>query len=266
MNETLTRTLSGAVYIAIIVACSLFPWALVGVFGIFLILAVLEFCRMVQLPSVLSVLISLPLYLLLCFLPTTNGLKWTTLALSVTVLIRLVFWLLSVRPKTQAPSERWINLIGYIVLPVAIITWIPFTETGFNPFRLLGIFILIWANDTFAFLIGKGFGKRKLLERISPKKTVEGFVGGWIMAMAFSVPVAIFLVKEAVFMWIGIATLASFSGTLGDLVESKFKRLAGVKDSGNIMPGHGGILDRLDSIIFVAPFVFLFYQILPHVS
>ena len=131
------------------------------------------------------------------------------------------------------------------------------------------IFLMIWINDTFAYLVGKTFGKHKLFEKISPKKTIEGFLGGAVFTIAFSffIPMLFGWVKEDNrWIWIVQAIIIVIFATLGDLVESKFKRSANVKDSGNIMPGHGGILDRLDSIIFAAPFIFLFYQIISYVS
>ena len=115
--------------------------------------------------------------------------------------------------------------------------------------------------------------KRKLFERISPKKTIEGFLGGVVFAIIAGVLISKFYIKaspefssKSMIIWMSIALIVSVIGTVGDLIESKFKRIAGVKDSGKIMPGHGGILDRLDSVIFVAPFVFSFYQILNYVS
>jgi phosphatidate cytidylyltransferase len=148
-----------------------------------------------------------------------------------------------------------------------LITKIPFGIKGFNPKIIISIFILIWTNDTFAYIVGKAIGKHKLLEKISPKKTIEGFIGGLVFSIVASILISKYYIgASATFIWIIIALIVSIFGTLGDLIESKFKRMAGVKDSGKIMPGHGGILDRLDSVIFVSPFVFLFYQILYYVS
>ena len=116
-------------------------------------------------------------------------------------------------------------------------------------------------------------GKHKLFERVSPKKTIEGFLGGAVFAAFAGFLISKLYIQpnpafssKSILIWTIIALIVSVFGTIGDLIESKFKRIAGVKDSGSIMPGHGGILDRLDSVIFVAPIIFLFYQILYYVS
>jgi phosphatidate cytidylyltransferase len=115
-------------------------------------------------------------------------------------------------------------------------------------------------NDTFAYLVGISIGKNKLFEKISPKKTIEGFVGGIFFSMITGIILATYYLYQSIIQWIILALIIGVFGTLGDLIESKFKRNAGVKDSGTIMPGHGGFLDRLDSIIFVAPYIYIFYQ------
>jgi phosphatidate cytidylyltransferase len=143
---------------------------------------------------------------------------------------------------------------------------IPQRPEGFVPAAMIGIYILVWVNDTMAYIVGKSIGKNKLYERISPKKTIEGFLGGVVFAVLAGVLMAYFYFEQSLVFWALIALLVGVIGTIGDLIESKFKRMAGVKDSGKIMPGHGGILDRLDSIIFVGPFVFLLYQIINYVS
>ena len=155
--------------------------------------------------------------------------------------------------------------LGYIVFPFIFLIKIPFVNNDFKPITIIGIFILIWANDTFAYIIGKTWGKNKLFELVSPKKTIEGFIGGMLFTIIFA-----FILYKSNFIfnfenWIYIAFIVSIFGTLGDLFESKLKRIAKVKDSGNIMPGHGGLLDRLDSVIYVAPLVYL-YLILYYVS
>lgn len=122
---------------------------------------------------------------------------------------------------------------------------------------------MIWCNDTFAYICGKLLGKHKLYEKISPKKTIEGFVGGLIFTQIAAVIIFKYTdIQASLPFWLLIGLGISVIGTIGDLVESKYKRQAGIKDSGSIMPGHGGILDRLDSILFAAPFLFLIYKII----
>jgi phosphatidate cytidylyltransferase len=266
MNETLTRTLSGIVYIAILVTATLFLPSFLLLFGIFLLITVAEFCELVHIKRFIPIAIAIAAYLLFTFLPLSTNYQWLLLTATLFVSIKCLFFLFG---KTQRPLDllsKYVYLIGYVILPIILITKIPLITTDYNCKTIISIFILIWANDTFAFVVGKSIGKHKLFERISPKKTIEGFVGGLIFALIFSVIIAKYFIFEPVFLWIGISIVVSIFGTIGDLIESKFKRLAGVKDSGKIMPGHGGILDRLDSIIFVAPFVFLLYQILNYVS
>ena len=142
---------------------------------------------------------------------------------------------------------------------------IPFLKNQFEPIAIIGVFILIWVNDTFAYLVGKKWGKNKLFEAVSPKKTIEGFIGGLFFTIIFAFILSISFLFFTFENWIIIAIIVSVFGTVGDLLESKLKRIAKVKDSGKIMPGHGGLLDRLDSVIFVAPFVYL-YLILFYVS
>jgi len=122
----------------------------------------------------------------------------------------------------------------------------------------ISIFILTWVNDTGAYLSGKNFGKHKLFERLSPKKTWEGSIGGLIFTIGGVLIIFHFWPSYSQPIWIGAAILISIFSNLGDLMESAFKRNAEVKDSGSIMPGHGGILDRFDAILLTAPVVFAY--------
>ncbi len=147
----------------------------------------------------------------------------------------------------------------YVAAPMAMLAGVPLLLSGgeWNPLTMIFYILIIWSNDTFAYLVGVPFGKHRLNERISPKKSWEGFFGGIIGAILMSVFAAYYLESSYV-MWVGVGVVTSTIGCLGDLVESMFKRTCGVKDSGSILPGHGGWLDRFDGLIFSAPFVFVY--------
>lgn len=284
MNETLKRSISGAFYVILLLASILFSIeSFYILFGLFLLIAVSEFCDLVQLHKITSILLALGFYLFFYeanlkpyHIFSNNVTHYSTLvALAITLIVSIKGVLFLFDHKEVKPTifSKYMYLIGYIILPFVFITKIPFGEKGYNPKIIISIFILIWTNDTFAYIVGKAVGKRKLFERVSPKKTIEGFIGGLLFAIVASAIISKYYFdpkeyyfKKSVVIWMTIALIIGVFGTIGDLIESKFKRAAGVKDSGVIMPGHGGILDRLDSVIFVAPIIFLFYQILNYVS
>jgi phosphatidate cytidylyltransferase len=135
---------------------------------------------------------------------------------------------------------------------------IPHAGTVFSPGIVIGYFILLWINDTGAYLAGVTAGKHRLLERISPKKSWEGFIGGVIFTVLFAWLFSGRFGGLDTGGWISVAILISVSGTFGDLIESMLKRSTGIKDSGTIMPGHGGFMDRFDSTLLSFPLVFLF--------
>jgi len=152
--------------------------------------------------------------------------------------------------------------IFYIALPLGLLDILNSHSTvhfiGF-PAYLLGFFIITWFHDTGAYLYGKQFGKHKLFERISPKKTWEGSIAGALVAILTSAGFSSLVPGIAWFDWIVLAGLIIIFGTFGDLAESMFKRSLNIKDSGHILPGHGGILDRFDTVFISAPFVFLYF-------
>ncbi len=267
MNETLTRSLSGLVYISILLFATLYSRdTFLLLFGGFLLITAYEFCKLIGLQKIVYPFIAVVLFCLyFMYTNTIQSLSDFVCLFSVLISVFLIFWLFSKKSFEFNALHKNLLFFGYIVFPFMLMTSIPILGSNYQPSKIIGIFILIWINDTFAYLVGKSIGKNKLFERISPKKTIEGFIGGLVFAMLSSFAIAIYL-GEAVINWLVIALTAVIFGTIGDLVQSKFKRMANVKDSGNIMPGHGGILDRLDSIIFVSPFLFLFYKIIVYVS
>ena len=268
MNENVIRSLSGLVYILVLVFATLFSReSFLLLFGLFMLQTVREFCNLIFLPKIPAMLVAGLLYFIFgCFLPENKLTDFGLILASLFVSARLLFWLFKGKTIAIDMQGKWVNLIGYIILPFIFIVKISNLDGYFQPKLIIAIFIIIWTNDTFAYIIGKSIGKNKLFETISPKKTIEGFVGGVVFAIIASVIISKYYLQMPVYVWIITALIVSFFGTIGDLVESKFKRIANVKDSGNIMPGHGGMLDRLDSIIFVAPFLFLFYKIIVYVS
>lgn len=190
-----------------------------------------------------------------------NDLKDTILILSIVVSLFLIRDLFSSSDLSNFLTKRYLNFIFYITSSFIFI----FLISNFNGFYdssiILGCFILIWVNDSFAYVVGKNFGKQKLFYSVSPHKTVEGFIGGLFFCCISASLVSRYVNFELnTSKWLIIAIIISVFGTLGDLIESKFKRQSNVKDSGKIMPGHGGILDRLDSIIFASPYLYLFLK------
>jgi len=151
--------------------------------------------------------------------------------------------------------------IVYVILPFLSFFSLGFLGEGYDYRLPLGFILILWGNDTGAYLVGKYFGKQRLFERISPKKTWEGLIGGIVFAMILSLVLAHYYPVIGIWLWVGMAWLVSIFGTFGDLVESMLKRSQQVKDSGTILPGHGGLLDRFDGLLLAAPLVFAFLKI-----
>lgn len=160
--------------------------------------------------------------------------------------------------KSSEPLQKNYFSFIYILLPLALALNIAYCKGFWQPRYLLALFFFLWANDTFAYLTGMAIGKHKLLERLSPKKTIEGFFGGLVGTLAIGFAISQLWQELSLEGWLGYAAVVSVFGTLGDLLESALKRAAGVKDAGNLIPGHGGILDRLDSFLFAAPITYFY--------
>ncbi|WP_299252722.1 phosphatidate cytidylyltransferase [uncultured Cytophaga sp.] len=202
------------------------------------------------------------------YLPISTG-----ILLAATCLLFMVLLLVELFSINEQPLSRvayTIFGILYISLPLSLFTKIPLDYHGFNiqdnfpiyRFEIIyAILFLIWANDIGAYFAGKYFGKHKLFERISPKKTWEGSAGGLLTAILFTYLLYTYIGIFSIPVWIGLCIVTVIAGSLGDLVESMIKRTLNVKDSGTLLPGHGGFLDRFDALIFAIPFIYLYLNL-----
>ncbi|MBF8964466.1 CDP-archaeol synthase [Pontibacter sp. FD36] len=174
----------------------------------------------------------------------------------------LIFVLELYRKEPQPFTNISFTILGvlYIAVPFSLLQLLGYLEGEYRWQPILGLMLLIWSSDTGAYIAGKNFGRNKLFERISPGKTWEGWAGGTIMTVLVGWLLSVFFHDLELYQWIGVAIIVSVFGVLGDLVESLLKRSLGVKDSGTLLPGHGGILDRFDSLILAVPFIVAFLK------
>ncbi len=225
-----------------------------------------EFKKLIQLKSFTFYLL-LPISLLLIsYYHPGEIILYIFLGCCLVVNILLAKDLRSTTNNLLLKKQKYIPTMLYIIGGFVFLTRIPFSNGVFKPEIIVGVFALIWCNDTFAYIIGKSLGKNKLLESVSPKKTIEGFFGGLIAAIIAGFIIFNVLDIYTLGIWITLGVIISVFGTIGDLVQSNYKRQAGVKDSGNLMPGHGGLYDRLDSAIYASPFIYAFLQLITYVS
>ena len=273
MKEVVTRALSGLLYISLLIFCLNYQHSLLILFFVFGFICLIEFNKLINLKSLVPYLIFILLYCIFGYwrflTKNEEGLKEATQILQVLTIFVQLFLIKDLFSEKKIPlfaTKRYLLTTFYLSSAFVFLVLIANYNDTFNSKILLGSFILIWTNDTFAFLVGKNLGKQKLFEKISPKKTVEGFLGGLFFSCVASYFIAKFTNTLDFTNWLILSIIISVFGTLGDLIESKFKRQANVKDSGVIMPGHGGLLDRLDSIVFAAPFIYSFLNIIEYVS
>lgn len=270
MNETLTRALSGLVYITLfIVAIYLSQQALTGILFVFGAISCWELNRLLKEKSLIPYFQLIIVFAILFFSPNITTQKNTFLALAVLNIFTnsyLTYQLFTLRPLKERSFFKQLLPLGYLISAISLLAITPSILGPYNPNIIIGILAIIWTNDTFAYLVGKNFGKRKLFEKISPKKTIEGFIGGMVFGMITGCIMAYFALEIPLIHWIILSIIITVFGTIGDLVASKFKREANIKDSSNLIPGHGGFLDRLDSILFVSSLVFIYLQLFVNVS
>ena len=276
MKNFIIRALTGIAIVAVQILCTyLSPLSLAGLFLLLTALTVNEFLGIVSLKG--QVQVNRPIVIVgSCYLFFAFWLNCLTRGGSLVVFAPyLVFLLYCYIKELYSHHDNPIVNLGvtmlsqiYIVLPLSLINLLAFGNfacfSGEAPFYAipLAIYIFIWASDTGAYLCGSLLGRHRLFPRISPKKSWEGSIGGALLTVGAAVAVAHFYGFMNVWQWIGMALVVVVFGTYGDLTESMIKRHLGIKDSGNLLPGHGGLLDRLDSMFFAIPAVIVYLYML----
>jgi len=264
MTNLLKRATSGFIYAVLFITAILYSKesyiVLISLFGF---ISIREFLNLLKFNNIIIYV----LFVGLIYLPfsslDSSVLIDVLLVLSLSGSIQLLVNLFIKKKNYPSSTIQKLDIsIRYLLLSFAFLILLPFINGGYEASVILSLIIFIWVNDSFAFFVGKNLGKRKLFESVSPKKTIEGFLGGVFFSLITAFLVSYFCDFLSLTNLLVISLIASIIGTIGDLVESKFKRQANTKDSGTIMPGHGGILDRLDSLLFVAPFVYLYIHYL----
>ncbi len=273
MMNLVKRILSGVIYIALIVAAILLldnsPVMYLLVFPLLIVLGIGEMITMAKDDATQSWLVNIidmlggaalfvSFYLHYEGATVESRTLWL-LPVAAYLLLRTIVQLYRPRQNAVHSMERSFFALGYIALPVSLLNVIMSITA---PRLLLGMFLFIWLYDTGAYCVGMLLGRHRLFERISPKKSWEGVIGGFAVCIAGAYVThqwldEFFQVPELT-VWMGLGAIVAIFATLGDLVESLIKRTVGVKDSGNILPGHGGILDRIDSLLLVAPAVLIY--------
>jgi phosphatidate cytidylyltransferase len=273
LKDLLIRTASGAVLLIIVVgALLLSKWSAVALFAVIMLGGLAEFYKLCQKRDYKPVyVIGVAASLVLCCNYAVILLNGSDKILFVAALFMLLVLLLvpmtfvtELWRKSETPIANVATTfmgVLYVSYPMSVVMYIPYLLVNdWNPWIMLAFISIIWINDVFAYLVGVSIGKHRLCERISPKKSWEGFFGGLIGAVGAAVLFG-HLFGGNLYIWGGLGVVTALAGVAGDLVESMMKREAGVKDSGSIMPGHGGFLDRFDALFMAVPFAFVYLML-----
>ncbi len=274
MNNFIKRAITGILFVAILVGGILYSPLTFGIlFALITALSVLEFSHLVNKQENVSVNPTITTLggVYLFFAVYGFCAEISDARIFIPYLLILIYLLVSeLYLKKNNPINNWAYSFMsqiYVALPFALLNVLAFQRNtteyesyaiSFNAILPLSVFIFNWSNDTGAYCTGMLFGKHRLFERISPKKSWEGSIGGGIISILVSLIMAHFFPFLNTVQWIGLALTVVVFGTWGDLVESLMKRQLGIKDSGNILPGHGGMLDRFDSTLLAVPAIVLY--------
>ena len=274
MHKVLVRTISGVIYIALIVGCILGgPMWFISLMAVFAIAAVVELHRVAGVKyknwaAVTSLELDCLMAVATVYMSCLSVLpSWIDVCIIGILLlylpVRLTLALYDKDKDSFRDTALSVFSMAYIAIPLLLLSLV-YSDSYDNRMLVLASFIMIWLNDTGAFCVGSLFGRHRLFERLSPKKSWEGFFGGLVLSILSGL-LFYTLMPEIGYtrvMWMSLGALVSVLSTWGDLFESMFKRSFNVKDSGHLIPGHGGILDRIDSLLFVAVGLFIFNMML----
>lgn len=260
MNNILVRGMSGAVFVVVVIGSLYYSvYSALVCLSVFTLLGLTEFYGLFKASDKISVspVIGTVTGMFLFAMVSLSEINLVRPGFSMLIIPALFLGMLTEiwRKKDNPLLNLGVQFLGimYVAVPFTLMFLIRHDI-------LIFMFILIWSNDTFAFLAGKMMGKTKLFERISPNKTWEGTIGGIVMTFVVAVLIAYFRHEHYTF-WLPAALIIAPCAIFGDLLESLFKRSLNIKDTGNIMPGHGGILDRFDAALFAAPFFLCWWTI-----
>lgn len=273
MKNLIIRAFTGIIFVVILVsAICTHPISFLVLFCLITGLTLWEFYGLVEQHENVTIKRTIGtlggMYLFAATFAYTNGL--TDGKIFLPYLLFIMYTLIAeLYYKAHNPINNWVfTLFGQIYCAgsfsmLNFIGAIPGESgmTAYTPLFIMAIFVFVWLDDTGAYLVGSMIGKRKLFERISPKKSWEGFYGGLIVALASSQAFAWYAPEISGYKWLGLAATVVLFGTWGDLMESLFKRTLSVKDSGTILPGHGGMLDRFDSVLMAAPASYVYIEL-----
>jgi len=270
LKNLITRTLTGIVFILVLGGAILFhPITFFVLFAIIAAIAMIEFYKLLKNSQVkVNILLGF-ITGMLCFGTTcfyALGYVSSLCFLLVIPFVTLIMINELYRNNDNPFHNIAFTILGilYVAMPFSFLVLCGFpsrSEQGYEPNLVLGYFFLLWSSDTGAYVVGMTLGKHPLFPRISPKKSWEGLIGGFIFTLFVALIIAQYYKFLTLTDWMIIAVIICVFGIWGDLVESLLKRSLQVKDSGDLLPGHGGILDRFDSVIFSAPLVFLYLHL-----
>ena len=270
MKNFIIRTITGIIFVAAVVASFLRPDAMVLLFSIITGMTVWEFTGLVNQRADISVnrfistVAAVYFFFAMTYFCSDMYAGVAKSVVFIPYLITIVYLIISeLYLKHEDPIQNWAYTMlsqMYIALPFSLLNVLAFNASNqgfvaFNTLLPLSIFIFLWMNDTGAYCVGSLLGRHKLFPRISPGKSWEGSIGGAVVVLAVAWAISQYVDQEmlTMFEWLGLGLVVVIFGTWGDLVESLFKRTLGIKDSGNILPGHGGMLDRFDSALMAIP-------------